>query len=88
MISLFQIHSCICYLKQWYTNRSYEYHTSTILVHKELQLDGIALLDTRTDLCCMMEGLIPFKYYEKILGLRGANNKKLLIKCKLLDTVV
>ena len=43
-----------------------KWHTEiTLVINKEFSLTEIALIDSRADMNCIQEGLIPLKYYEK-----------------------
>ena len=62
-----------------------KWHTEiTLVINKEFSLTEIALLDSRADMNCIQEGLIPLKYYEKSSErLTQANGEKLIINYKI-----
>ena len=47
----------IMVFQKWYTE-------ITLVVHKELSLTVVSLVDSSADMNCIQEGLIPSKYYE------------------------
>ena len=56
--------------QKWYTQ-------ITLVVNKELSLIEIALIDSRADMNCIQDGLVPSKYYDKsIEKLTQANGEK------------
>lgn len=55
-----------------------------IVINNEFQLETIALFDTRADQNCIIEWIIPTKYYDKTSeSLKAANGKKLKITYKI-----
>ena len=62
-----------------------KWHTKiTLVINKEFSLAEIALIDSRADMNCIQEGLIPLKYYEKSSErLTQANGEKLIINYKI-----
>ncbi len=72
-----------------YVNRidrviTHKWHTKvTIIVQKEYLFSTIALIDSGVDLCCINEGLVPSKYFSKIVEeLHTADSSKMSVKYK------
>ena len=68
--------------QKWYTK-------ITLVVHKELSLTVVALVDSGADMNCIQEGLIPSKYYESTTDrLTQADGDRLKISNKLTKTYI
>ena len=68
--------------QKWYTK-------ITLVVHKELSLTVVALVDFGADMNCIQEGLIPSKYYESTTDrLTQADGDRLKISNKLTKTYI
>jgi hypothetical protein len=56
----------------------------TLIINAEFQITTIALLDSRADMNCIQEGIIPTKYFEKsTVKLHQASGTRLNIKYKI-----
>ena len=63
--------------QKWYTE-------ITLVVHKELSLTVVSLVDSSADMNCIQEGLIPSKYYKSTTNKwTQANGDRLKISNKL-----
>ena len=67
----------IMVFQKWYTE-------ITLVVHKDLSLTVVSLVDSSADMNCIQEGLIPSKYYESTTDKwTQANGDRLKISNKL-----
>ena len=58
-----------------------KWHTNVKIIIENYEIEVIVLVDTRADLNCIQEGLIPTKYFEKsIERLNSANGSQMIIK--------
>ncbi|XLR23684.1 hypothetical protein S83_051584, partial [Arachis hypogaea] len=66
-----------------------KFYINIRIVIQDFVLDTVALFDTGADKNCILEGLIPTKYFEKMgERLNTATSERLQIKYRLLEVVI
>ena len=66
-----------------------KWHTKVKIIIEKYEIEVIILVDTRADLNCIQEGLIPTKYFEKSTErLNSANGSQMIIKYEINNAYV
>jgi len=66
-----------------------KFYINIRIIINDFVLDTMALFDTRADSNCILEGLVPTKFFEKISEkLSTTNGSKLKINYKLSSTII
>ena len=75
---------CDSYISMLIQIQVHKWNCKIDLIIQDEKFELIALIDSRANSNCIQEGLIPTKYYEKILRMiRECRGQKLIVKYKL-----